>query len=116
LDLYSVFLVSKIAFTFSLCRYTMAAAHGLQHAPPSKEPDATAAGSRTTDLPAAAAVVPAVDWQRCVVLALVHDVAETVVGDITPLDGISHEVKEEREGEAMERIRAILSPWWGCTR
>lgn len=54
---------------------------------------------------------PRVDWQRCVVLALMHDVSETIVGDITPLDGITHEVKEAREADAMRRLQALLAPW-----
>ena len=45
-------------------------------------------------------------------LALVHDVAETIVGDVTPLDtAVSHEEKEKREAEAMTRIRTLVSPW-----
>lgn len=51
---------------------------------------------------------PAVDWQRCVLLALAHDVAEALVGDIAPGDGVSKEDKAAREAAAMETIRAML--------
>lgn len=31
---------------------------------------------------------PSVDRDRCVKMALVHDMAESLVGDITPIDGV----------------------------
>lgn len=40
--------------------------------------------------------------ERCVYLALIHDLAESLVGDITPHDGISPEEKIKREDEAMK--------------
>jgi putative hydrolase of HD superfamily len=42
-----------------------------------------------------------VDVDKCVRMALVHDLAECVVGDITPNDGVSDEEKRERESNAM---------------
>lgn len=43
-----------------------------------------------------------VDIGKCVMLALVHDLAEAEVGDLTPLDGVSKEEKVRRESEAIE--------------
>lgn len=37
-------------------------------------------------------------------LALVHDLAEAIVGDITPLDGVSKEDKHRLESDAMLKI------------
>lgn len=51
---------------------------------------------------------PPLDRERCVAMALVHDLAESVVGDITPYDGISSEEKNRRERGAMERLAAML--------
>lgn len=47
----------------------------------------------------------AIDFTHATKLALVHDLAEAIVGDITPLDGVSKEDKERMEAEAMNRIR-----------
>mmetsp|Transcript_10936 Transcript_10936/g.45491 ORF Transcript_10936/g.45491 Transcript_10936/m.45491 type:complete len:126 (-) Transcript_10936:3402-3779(-) len=38
-------------------------------------------------------------------MACVHDLAEAVVGDITPYDGVSDEEKHRREESAMRDIR-----------
>jgi putative hydrolase of HD superfamily len=51
---------------------------------------------------------PPLDRERCVAMALVHDLAESIVGDITPYDGISGEEKNRRERGAMERLAALL--------
>lgn len=37
-------------------------------------------------------------------MALVHDMAEALVGDITPVDGVSKEDKSRRESETMDYI------------
>ncbi|POV97652.1 hypothetical protein PSHT_14470 [Puccinia striiformis] len=47
---------------------------------------------------------------RCVMLALVHDLAEAEVGDITPHDGISREEKYRRESIAIEKFTSELLP------
>ena len=41
-------------------------------------------------------------------LALIHDLAESIVGDITPKDGISHQEKISREYEAMVRLNGLV--------
>jgi len=57
-----------------------------------------------------ALLLPNIDEQskvRCMKLALVHDLAESVVGDLTDFDGISKEDKHRRETEiGIERDQA----------
>ena len=50
---------------------------------------------------------PPLDVPRCVSLALVHDLAEALVGDITPYDGVSADEKRRRESQAMEQLAAL---------
>ena len=50
----------------------------------------------------------AVDRDRCVRLALVHDLAESIVGDITPHDAIEPAEKHRRERSAMEELSRTL--------
>lgn len=45
---------------------------------------------------------------KCIKMALVHDMAEALVGDITPHQGISKQEKYRMEHEAMQRIRSTL--------
>ncbi|KAI9741672.1 MAG: hypothetical protein M1834_000057 [Cirrosporium novae-zelandiae] len=42
------------------------------------------------------------DVSRCTRMALVHDMAEALVGDITPVDGIPKPEKSRRESETMD--------------
>ncbi|KAM6915553.1 5'-deoxynucleotidase HDDC2 [Xenentodon cancila] len=51
---------------------------------------------------------PAVDRDRCIKLALVHDMAECIVGDIAPCDNISKAEKYRREEEAMKHLTSLL--------
>ncbi|XP_020646398.2 5'-deoxynucleotidase HDDC2 [Pogona vitticeps] len=46
---------------------------------------------------------------KCIRLALVHDMAECIVGDIAPADNISKEEKHRREEEAMKHLTKLLS-------
>lgn len=48
------------------------------------------------------------DSGRCVKMALVHDMAESVVGDITPVDPMSKEEKHHREYETMKYLTGTL--------
>jgi putative hydrolase of HD superfamily len=50
---------------------------------------------------------PPLDVARCVAMALVHDLAEALVGDITPYDDVSAEEKRRREEAAMREISAL---------
>ncbi|XP_076873963.1 5'-deoxynucleotidase HDDC2 [Brachyhypopomus gauderio] len=52
---------------------------------------------------------PSVNKERCMKLALVHDLAECIVGDIAPADNISKAEKHRREKEAMVHITSLLS-------
>jgi putative hydrolase of HD superfamily len=55
---------------------------------------------------------PELDRGRVVLLALLHDLAEATVGDITPFDGISREEKARRERIAAARLFAGRPPLW----
>eukprot|EP00850_Spirogloea_muscicola_P006229 SM000029S10524 [mRNA] locus=s29:650901:657901:+ [translate_table: standard] len=63
---------------------------------------------RMTIMALVAADEPEVDRARCVKLAAVHDLAEAIVGDITPSDGIDKEEKNRREADAMEQLCTTL--------
>lgn len=49
-----------------------------------------------------------VDPSRCAQLAVVHDVAEALVGDITPGDNVATEDKRAREEAALDRMASGL--------
>ncbi|KAJ8579745.1 HD domain-containing protein [Rhizopogon salebrosus TDB-379] len=44
------------------------------------------------------------DISKCVMMSVVHDLAEAQVGDITPREGISKEEKRQLEAEAMHNF------------
>lgn len=46
------------------------------------------------------------DRDKCIKMALVHDLAEIYVGDITPFDNVAPETKHTMEKEAMAKIAA----------
>lgn len=48
------------------------------------------------------------DQTKCMKLALIHDLAEAIVGDITPYCGILKEEKQRREHEAMIEISSLV--------
>jgi putative hydrolases of HD superfamily len=50
------------------------------------------------------------DQPRLIKLAIVHDIAEAIVGDIAPADNVSKEDKHAREARALEDIVAMLGP------
>ncbi|KAL3765030.1 hypothetical protein ACHAW5_004289 [Stephanodiscus triporus] len=54
-----------------------------------------------------------INADRCVRLAMVHDLAEATVGDITPHCGVSDAEKYARELAAMETMRDVLGPTLG---
>jgi len=43
-------------------------------------------------------------------LALVHDLAECIVGDITPFCGVSPAEKHQREDAAMQELAQLAGP------
>ena len=48
------------------------------------------------------------DVDRCIKLAIVHDLAECIAGDITPVCGVSDGEKYRMESEAMDTITSML--------
>eukprot|EP00127_Corallochytrium_limacisporum_P002983 Clim_evm30s144 gene=Clim_evmTU30s144 len=46
-----------------------------------------------------------IDLKHCALMSLAHDMGESIVGDITPHDGVSDEDKFSREERAMRHIR-----------
>ncbi|KAJ4958870.1 hypothetical protein NE237_025981 [Protea cynaroides] len=52
--------------------------------------------------------IPGVDRDRCIKMAIVHDIAEAIVGDITPSDGVPKWEKSRREREALEHMCKLL--------
>ncbi|XP_052185473.1 uncharacterized protein LOC127797038 isoform X2 [Diospyros lotus] len=55
-----------------------------------------------------AADLPGVNRERCIKIAIVHDIAEALVGDITPSDGIPKEEKSRREKTALNEMCKVL--------
>uniref|UniRef100_A0A0B7ACJ9 5'-deoxynucleotidase HDDC2 n=1 Tax=Arion vulgaris TaxID=1028688 RepID=A0A0B7ACJ9_9EUPU len=49
------------------------------------------------------------DRDKCIKIALVHDMAESMVGDLTPWCGVSKEEKNRREDEATSHIAGLLA-------
>ncbi|KAG2308193.1 hypothetical protein Bca52824_027941 [Brassica carinata] len=52
--------------------------------------------------------IPGVNRDKCIKMAIVHDIAEAIVGDITPSCGVSKEEKNRRESEALEHMCKLL--------
>lgn len=52
-----------------------------------------------------------VSVDKCVKIALVHDIAEALVGDITPFGGVTKEEKHRRELETIEYLVALVEPY-----
>lgn len=63
-------------------------------------PESVAAHSWGVALLALVRCPPGLDRERLVAMALLHDLAEVRVGDITPHDGVPREEKRRREREA----------------
>ena len=55
----------------------------------------------------------ALDTNRCIKLALIHDLAEAKVGDITPHCGVSDDDKYTLELTTMEQVKEMLGPMMG---
>ena len=62
-----------------------------------EEPESVADHSYRAALLAMVVPLTGVDAGRCMRMALVHDLAESIVGDITPSCGISTDEKHGRE-------------------
>ncbi|PHH77420.1 hypothetical protein CDD83_4123 [Cordyceps sp. RAO-2017] len=53
-------------------------------------------------------LVPRLDMAKCVKMCLVHDMAELLVGDITPVEGVAKPEKSRREAAAMDFLTGDL--------
>lgn len=54
------------------------------------------------------------DMHKCMKMCLIHDVAESLVGDITPVDGVSKPEKSRREAATMDYItNNLIGNVWG---
>ncbi|KAJ4289445.1 hypothetical protein N0V88_006925 [Collariella sp. IMI 366227] len=49
-----------------------------------------------------------IDLGRCMKMCLIHDMAESIVGDITPVDGVAKPEKSRREAETMDYLTKNL--------
>ncbi|KAL6189168.1 hypothetical protein ACLB2K_040558 [Fragaria x ananassa] len=52
--------------------------------------------------------IPGLNRDKCIKIAIVHDIAEAIVGDITPSDGVTKEEKSRREQEAIDHMCKLL--------
>lgn len=52
-----------------------------------------------------------IDTGKCARIALVHDIAETLVGDITPFGGVSKQEKHRREWETIQYLSRLIAPY-----
>ncbi|KAL9100161.1 MAG: hypothetical protein Q9163_004435 [Psora crenata] len=52
--------------------------------------------------------VPGIDRMKCAEMAAIHDIGESIIGDITPADGISRENKPLLERLAISYLSALI--------
>lgn len=57
---------------------------------------------------APSSIASRINIAHCTKMALVHDMAESLVGDITPVEGVSKAEKSRREGTTMDYICTSL--------
>lgn len=51
---------------------------------------------------------PRLDLPKCIKMCLIHDMAELLVGDITPVDGVPKPEKSRREAATMDYLTKTL--------
>jgi len=51
---------------------------------------------------------PTLDLNRCIKLSIIHDIGESIIGDITPHDNVSNENKNQLETAAIEKLAGIV--------
>ncbi len=76
-------------------------------------PDPESVAAHSFGVAALAAVTAAevgADPAQAVLIAVIHDVAEALTGDLTPADGVPGDVKRRREEQAARRILAGVDP------
>lgn len=62
------------------------------------------------------ALASRLDLSKCMKMCLVHDMAESLVGDITPVDGVPKPEKSRREADTMDYItKSLLGNLYGGT-
>ncbi|CCE82306.1 Piso0_002026 [Millerozyma farinosa CBS 7064] len=49
-----------------------------------------------------------INIDKCVKIAVIHDIAEALVGDITPFDGVTKEEKHRREFITIEYLSSLI--------
>ncbi len=54
------------------------------------------------------AIAARLDINRCIKMCLIHDMAESFVGDITPVDGVPKPEKNRRESSTMDYLAKRL--------
>ena len=57
---------------------------------------------------APSSIASRINIPHCTKMALVHDMAESLVGDITPVEGVPKEEKSRREGATMDYLCTSL--------
>lgn len=53
--------------------------------------------------------LPPLDVNKCIRMALIHDMAEAIVGDLTPSCGVEADEKRRRETSAMRQMCALIT-------
>lgn len=75
------------------------------------DPESVAAHSfGVATLAAVTASTAGADPARAALVAVIHDLAEALTGDVTPADGVPDGEKRRREKEAVRRILAGVDP------
>ena len=69
-------------------------------------PESVAAHSWGVALLALLRCPPELDREKLLAMAILHDLAELRVGDLTPHDGVSRDEKHRREAAAMDELLA----------
>jgi putative hydrolases of HD superfamily len=57
-----------------------------------------------------------IDVGKCMQLAIVHDLAECIIGDIAPDDNMPNDVKRQKENDAMDSLASLLQDATGATQ
>lgn len=52
---------------------------------------------------------PTIDMNRCIKMSIVHDIGESIIGDITPSDGVDEAYKNKIETEAIEKLAGLVA-------
>lgn len=52
-----------------------------------------------------------INIDKCVKISIVHDIAESLVGDITPFEGVTKEEKHRREWETIQYLSELIKPY-----